>query len=777
MFSHKYLRIVFALVLFTGLQVTPTSSVNNLPNAGSPYIYAVFDAPIDQPQGYIEIRNPYLFPPLQVPQSAYQAASGTTAYTELDTLIVIYPNTAAGTLSSSDIDLLQQHVANTARFIWRQSHFKFYINLTFMIIDDYKDSSEFTQHQNGGYWLNPTDDDGDGVSVESDLLNRGVERDQFDSINYLWAHNNGSLPAAYGGLGGGIYWQLGLTGITEIPIFQPSGAEVFSTAFPHEIQHTIDFMLENSGYPEYFFPDRPWDLEGAFGENWSFWAYGMKIWPADNWLVLRPPWGDIIQAPDADGDGVPDQNPSLPITEQSLGSSTALVDTDGDGYGDLEESIAGFFRNADLTAPDTDGDKALDGNDFEPLYRINTQMSEKTLPLNGDPAGWDILISGVNAANAPFSSTVYANWDSNYLYLMIQVDRFAEIHLMIDANADGWFHGKDNYEINIDPSYSDPTAPLIIGKAHIWDSSETIIATKGYPMWDDDPNYPFGRLITESDIGRYARSYGSGYLVQIAIPYNSQTGLILQHGRRIGLNLTFNYVNRRANLWAETFEKDDIVYVTLWDSDFFPPGFCDLFNTSMLDLRWLWVDPLADSTYSLTANPGYLRLMTPGSGHDLFLNLNAPRLLQPVGRRFVVQTHVRIVPVPDEYQGAGLLIWQDENNYIRLELKTGGHLRFIYRVSGTYTDSGDIILSASDVYLRFERDNNSFTAWYSRTGTDWIQVGDVHFSAANTLYAGVHLINEWQDNPLQADFDFVEFDWCAKPSIYQYKNYLPMITR
>ncbi|MGB9774630.1 MAG: hypothetical protein ACPL4I_11505, partial [Bacteroidota bacterium] len=663
MFSHKRLHIILTLVLLTGLQVTPTSSANRS-NAESLYVYAVFDAPLDQPQGYIEIRNPHLFPPLQVPQAAYQAIPGTTAYTELDTLVVIYPNTAAGTLNTNDVSRIQQHITDTVSFIWRQSHLKLHLNLTLLVINDYKDLSEFTQHQNGGYWLNPTDDDGDGVSVEADLLSRGIVRDQFDSINYLWAHNNGSLPAAYGGLGGGIYWQLGLTGITENPIFQPSGAESFSTAFPHEIQHTIDFMLESSGYPEYFFADRPWDLVGAFGGNWSFWAYGMRNWPANNWLVFRSPWGDIVQVPDADGDGVPDQGTSLPITEQSLGSLATLIDSDGDGLSDLDEIMAGFFTSTNLAAPDTDGDKALDGNDSEPLYHISTQIPEKTLLLNGNPTGWDILISGSYASNVPLSSTISANWDSNYLYLMIQVDRFAGIHVMIDATGDGWFHGRDNYEISIDPSYSNPTDPLIVGKAHIWDSSETIIAIKGYPMWDDDPNYPFGRLITESDIGRYARSYGNGYLVQIAIPNNSQTGLIPRHGQQVGLNFTFNYIERQSDLWAETFEKDDLVYVSLWNSTSFPPGYCDFFETSMLDLRWSWIDPLADSTYSLTANPGYLRLMTPDSGHDLFLNLNAPRILQPVGREFAVQTRVKIAPVPDEYQGAGLLIWQDENHYI-----------------------------------------------------------------------------------------------------------------
>jgi hypothetical protein len=532
----------------------------------SAYIYAVFDHPLDQPQSYFEVGSPALFSGLQPSIAPYLTdSSGTTAYTELDTLFVIYTNTAAGTINATDVIRVKENASETAEFIWRQSHFKFLLNLSFLVINDYKDTTEFTQHPNGGYWLNPTDDDGDGVSVESDLIVRGVVANQFDSINYLWAHNNGGIPVAYGGLGGLIYWKLGTTGITENPIFQSSGSESFSTAFPHEIQHTVDAMMDSSGYPDYFFADRPWDYPGPFGENWSFWEYQMKHWPINNWLVLHSPWGDIVQVTDVDDDGVPDTGASLPITEQSLGSSTMHPNSDSDTFFDLDEATAGLFRNTNLINPDTDGDGALDGNDPEPLYPTKTQILKKTMILNGNPVGWDMLTSDLNASNSPFASDVYSDWDANNLYLMIRVDRYAGIRLMIDANADGWFHGKDNYEITIDPSYTNPTNPLIIDRAHIWDSSDATIASTAYPRWDDDANYPFGQLVTDSDIGRYARSDGNGFLVQIAIPYNVLTGLTPQPGKHLGFNVTYTYVDRQSNLWSETFEKDDFAYFILHD--------------------------------------------------------------------------------------------------------------------------------------------------------------------------------------------------------------------
>ena len=202
-------------------------------------------------------------------------------------------------------------------------------------------------------------------------------------------------------------------------------------------------------------------------------------------------------------------------------------------------------------------------------------------------------------------------------------------------------------------------------------------------------------------------------------------------------------------------------------------GFCDRFCGVSLASGWTWVDPLGDCSYSLTANPGQLRLYAPDGGHDLYSNLNSPRVVQPVCGDFSIGTHVSIDPVPNEYQGAGLLIWQDEDNYIRLELKTGGHVRFLRRIDGTYTDSGDVGVSTPEVYLRFERQGNTFTASYSQQGSDWTGVGTASFPATQVLGVGVHLINEWQDNPLYADFDYFEFEWCAG----QYWYFLPLVLR
>src|SRR5687768_644091 len=72
-------------------------------------------------------------------------AATTTPYTELDTLVVIYTNTAAGRLNSTDATRLKEHIRETTRFIWKQSHFKFFMRLTFKVINTHKDITEFTE--------------------------------------------------------------------------------------------------------------------------------------------------------------------------------------------------------------------------------------------------------------------------------------------------------------------------------------------------------------------------------------------------------------------------------------------------------------------------------------------------------------------------------------------------------------------------------------------------------------------------------------------------------
>jgi len=88
-------------------------------------------------------------------------------------------------------------------------------------------------------------------------------------------------------------------------------------------------------------------------------------------------------------------------------------------------------------------------------------------------------------------------------------------------------------------------------------------------------------------------------------------------------------------------------------------------------------DPDKDCT--IKEQKGTLTITVPATGHDLGVEhqlMNAPRVLRKVSGDFTVQVLVggRVeAEAPGTltdrlpFMGAGLLLWQDENNYLRLE--------------------------------------------------------------------------------------------------------------
>ena len=121
-----------------------------------------------------------------------------------------------------------------------------------------------------------------------------------------------------------------------------------------------------------------------------------------------------------------------------------------------------------------------------------------------------------------------------------------------------------------------------------------------------------------------------------------------------------------------------------------------------------------------------LKLTLPSAAHDLSIEINrmnAPRLLQGVQGDFSIQVKVSgvthpgnqsVIPGRKPFCGAGLLIWQNERNYIRLEraaLLNGG-------VLSTYA-SWELRQNAQ--FVRQGRENEmpltSADSWLRRVGS------------------------------------------------------------
>jgi hypothetical protein len=183
------------------------------------------------------------------------------------------------------------------------------------------------------------------------------------------------------------------------------------------------------------------------------------------------------------------------------------------------------------------------------------------------------------------------------------------------------------------------------------------------------------------------------------------------------------------------------------------------------------IDPDGDCKVALDG--GKLTVQVPGTAHDLSAELqrrNAPRVLGEVRGDFIAEVRVGGEFKPSDtstvdsrrpYNGAGLLLFKDDDNYISLHrgavtLNTGvrQYLNFELRKDGGLVVSRyEVELEDKDAYLRLERRGDKVYALTSPDGLHWKAYDDpieVEFPAA--LRLGVVVVNS-SDRPFACALD------------------------
>ena len=175
-----------------------------------------------------------------------------------------------------------------------------------------------------------------------------------------------------------------------------------------------------------------------------------------------------------------------------------------------------------------------------------------------------------------------------------------------------------------------------------------------------------------------------------------------------------------------------------------------------------WVDADHDCKYRLDATK--LLVSVPGSAHDLSVEqgkMNAPMILQDAQGDFDFQVLVSGKFAPGEaavqgrtpYQGAGLVLAQDNKNYVRLERavytradrKNFHYVNFEVRLNGQVVRLGEgadyPFEDKMPAYLRLERRGAQVRGSVSEDGENWHNLGVKNFVATVKLMAGVAAIN------------------------------------
>lgn len=159
------------------------------------------------------------------------------------------------------------------------------------------------------------------------------------------------------------------------------------------------------------------------------------------------------------------------------------------------------------------------------------------------------------------------------------------------------------------------------------------------------------------------------------------------------------------------------------------------------------------------------------TGKDLYGdNRTAPRYVKAINGDFQIETRVKFQPTAN-YQGAGLLIYKDDNNYIRFERAYGGvgggggGIRLDVRTTDEYkvvTTPNDIQTDVSEVELKLVREGRRFTAfWRENEDSEWREAGEYRSDYPETVLAGLVMCNTASE--ITAEFAYIRLLPFGKP--------------
>ncbi len=154
----------------------------------------------------------------------------------------------------------------------------------------------------------------------------------------------------------------------------------------------------------------------------------------------------------------------------------------------------------------------------------------------------------------------------------------------------------------------------------------------------------------------------------------------------------------------------------------------------------VWVDPFGDCRYAVD-NEGVV--ICAANERDLWqLNRSSPRLVRPVTGDFAVEC-VATAAIDDRPAMGGLLLWQNEENYMRLHwgVRRPDEIGFDGNLANRDLGFGRGKLPGDRVVLRLERRADEVRALCRAADSEeWFSVGMAHLPTDGPLLVGVHAI-------------------------------------
>ena len=196
------------------------------------------------------------------------------------------------------------------------------------------------------------------------------------------------------------------------------------------------------------------------------------------------------------------------------------------------------------------------------------------------------------------------------------------------------------------------------------------------------------------------------------------------------------------------------------------------------------IDPARDCKVVFDPERDRLKISVPGTPHFLSAEIadvpmSAPRVVQSVYGDFAAKVRVVGELEPggsktttfDPYHGAGLLVWKDARNYLRLERAVGTihgrstpYLNYEQRRDGRLTLTQGILISDHPLHLKIERRNGLLRAWHGSNGSKWTSLPDLITPMNDRVEVGVVAINSSR-RLLAAELERFQLDISLEPEV------------
>jgi serine/threonine protein kinase len=183
------------------------------------------------------------------------------------------------------------------------------------------------------------------------------------------------------------------------------------------------------------------------------------------------------------------------------------------------------------------------------------------------------------------------------------------------------------------------------------------------------------------------------------------------------------------------------------------------------------IDPDSDCQVLSDGAKNRLTILVPGTAHLLSAEIgrmNAPRILHEITGEFEVRVRVTGTSHPggkattnsySPYHGAGILLWQDPENYVRLEIaadlrkgRVFPYANFELRQAGrlAFSEGYKIVDGAS--YLRLKRRAGEIHGAFSSDGSHWTPLPSLIANLNDRVKVGVVVVNS-ASKSLKAGFE------------------------